>query len=528
MRKSHTFGKRIAGTVAVFGMLLIPSLGCTESLKDGVILRDNAAVVLKNGSTVRCSRIVWLVSAADFVQCDKGDHAVEIKIRDLNFEKTFGPALAREYADMKDHLADAHEKSRQRQESDKVTYESPMNRETEGEPMADGPSAPLEAAAEGDAKEGDAPETLDAALQALSDGGSVKAYNAAQAIAGQAKAGADCSRAITPLITQLDDERPVRVISSGSGFSGGSAFSRSVGDAAKYALVSIGAPAVPALIERVKENRPGSARAGDKQAILALGEIGDTRAVEVLTRHAQDSGLVHRRDAVRALVQIKGPDAWEGLAAIMGSQDGRVRLEAAWGLHTMDPARAPGAIDPHMDAMLADAEGNEIRSAINLAGSCGFKRLAPAFVRYLDHEDPMAVSMALSALAKVGAPADALPRLVELAAVKKTNDHATQAIRAIRDPAATNGLIQCVTHSDAKVRQASAQALGEIGQTQAVPALAKALADDDLETRHAAVWALGRIPGAESTAALRDAANSEDSKISMIARGQLRKRSAAE
>jgi HEAT repeat protein len=96
----------------------------------------------------------------------------------------------------------------------------------------------------------------------------------------------------------------------------------------------------------------------------------------------------------------------------------------------------------------------------------------------------------------------------------------------MRDPAATAGLLQCVNHSDATVRQASIQALGEIGRAEAVPALARALADPDQGARVAAVWALGNIPGPESTAALQEAARSEDPKVGIPARARLRRRAA--
>jgi HEAT repeat protein len=292
---------------------------------------------------------------------------------------------------------------------------------------------------------------------------------------------------------------------------------------AKYALVSIGRPAVPALLERVKESGSSSNRPGDKHAIVALGEIGDPRAVEALTQYAQQRGPGYRLDAVRALAQIQGPEAWDGLVAVLGSRDGRVRLEAGWGLHRMDKNRAGAAIDPYIDAMLSDPDSKKKRSAINLAGECGLKRLAPDFVRFFEHEDPVVVSMALGALKKVGAPASALPRLLELAAQKRMNDSATRAIRTIRDPAALHGLIDGLTHADGKVREACIWALGEMGMTDAVPALAKALAHEHRDTRFAALWALGKIPCPESAAALREAAKSEDPKFSQIARGQLKK-----
>ena len=121
--------KHTAGLALFFCAFLLPSPGSAESLKDGVILRNNADIFLKNGSTVECRRFFWLVSAADYIQCDKGDHAVEVKLKDVDFEKTFGPDLAREYAAMKGDLTEEQEKSRREQEESKVTYESRVEEE---------------------------------------------------------------------------------------------------------------------------------------------------------------------------------------------------------------------------------------------------------------------------------------------------------------------------------------------------------------------------------------------------------------
>ena len=532
MTSLFTHGKRFAGVVLFFLILMPAPRGFAESLKDGVILRDNAKVFLKDGSVVACHRIVWLVSAADYVQCDKGDHAVEVKLDDLDFEKTFGQALAREYAAMKGDLAEEHEESRRREEAETITYGPPSDQAQEPDLEAESgweqkpdESDVLPAAAGGDAGPGAGSKSVDAAVQTLrGDAGPVKAYEAAGAIAKLARAGTDCSRAIEVLMERLDDDRPVNVTTLGGGFSSGGAMRRCPGDAAKYALVSIGGPAVPALLQRVREIRPSDWGAGDGRALVALGEIGDPRAVEGLTRYAQQRGAPLQRTAVRSLARIKGPEAWQGLVDIMGSQDGYIRLEAAWGLRTLDQSRAGEAIDPYIDAMIADPDGKRKRSALNLAGDCGLKRLAPTFVLCLDHRDYMVVRMALGALAKVGAPADALPRLLALAREERQKDRATRTIRTISDPAALQGLIAALSHTDPKVRHASACALGRIGDGGAVPALARALEDSDRDTRFAALDALGKFPGPEATGAIREASYTDDVKFRMMARGLLKNR----
>ena len=110
--------------------IMIPSVGFSESLEDDIIMRENGTIFLKDGSCMECKSFWWLVSAADFVQCDKGDHAVDVKLEDIDFEKTFGPDLAREYSASKEELAATHEKSRRERKTDVVATKSPMESET--------------------------------------------------------------------------------------------------------------------------------------------------------------------------------------------------------------------------------------------------------------------------------------------------------------------------------------------------------------------------------------------------------------
>ncbi len=115
--------------ILLFGVFLIPSMGLSESLKDGIIMRDGASIFMKDGSSLECNRFWWIVSGADFVQCDRGNHAVDVKIEEIDFEKTFGPELAWEYVAIKEDLAASHEKSLQKRQSE-VT---PVKTSTEDE-----------------------------------------------------------------------------------------------------------------------------------------------------------------------------------------------------------------------------------------------------------------------------------------------------------------------------------------------------------------------------------------------------------
>jgi hypothetical protein len=133
MRRPCSVLKWITATwILSFAVLMLPSLGLGESLEDGMIMRENASIFLKDGSCIECNRFWWLVSAADFVQCDKGGRAFEVKLEKIDFEKTFGPSLAQEYAAMKEDLAASHEKNRQGRKNDTVTTRIPAEK-TENE-----------------------------------------------------------------------------------------------------------------------------------------------------------------------------------------------------------------------------------------------------------------------------------------------------------------------------------------------------------------------------------------------------------
>ena len=109
--------------------IVIPSVGFSESLQDDIIMRENGTIFLKDGSCMECKSFWWLVSAADFVQCDKGDHAVDVRLEEIDFEKTFGPDLAREYSAMKKDLAASHEKGRRERKTDVVATKPPKENE---------------------------------------------------------------------------------------------------------------------------------------------------------------------------------------------------------------------------------------------------------------------------------------------------------------------------------------------------------------------------------------------------------------
>lgn len=171
-------------------------------------------------------------------------------------------------------------------------------------------------------------------------------------------------RAIEPLISAMKDEekglkgKVVRNILFGGILLGtiqsvkitGGIKERDMGEqwSVAWAIADIGKPAVEPLIAAL--NNKDSDEYIRKRAPLALGRIGDSRAVEPLIAALKDENNEVRFSAAIALGDIKDPRAIEPLIAILKGEpliatlkdddDGDVRRSAAWALGKIGDLRA--------------------------------------------------------------------------------------------------------------------------------------------------------------------------------------------
>ena len=99
-------------------LFLWSEVSFSESLKDGVLMREGDPIILKDGSVIDCESFIWLVSTADFIQYDKGGLSHEILIDEVDLEKTFGPEIAKEYDEAKEELKKGYEKAKEEREKD--------------------------------------------------------------------------------------------------------------------------------------------------------------------------------------------------------------------------------------------------------------------------------------------------------------------------------------------------------------------------------------------------------------------------
>jgi len=269
--------------------------------------------------------------------------------------------------------------------------------------------------------------------------------------------------------------------------------------------------AVPALCVAL-EDSDASVRG---RVAVALGSIGDARAVDPLMRALNRCGLSDGwilPEIVQALREIKAPigPVISSLIAILGQfdSDGRSRAADALGAFA-----EPSAIEP-LVALLGDPDIDEIfeRALGNDSSAYSLRRptsqpQADKFIIRSSVIDRKVQASAARALGKLGARS-AVNRLVELL---RTGDNyvkpaAAEALGELRDPCAVEPLIaalrethQSNSHSDL-LRRSAAAALGQIRDARAVEPLIVALEDRESTTdvKKAILTALGSISDARA------------------------------
>ena len=238
--------------------------------------------------------------------------------------------------------------------------------------------------------------------------------------------------------------------------------------------VRIGRRAVEPLIELLK-NQDFDVRCN---AAMALGDIGDARAVPALIEGLEDNPMVFS-----ALGKIG--DARTVPLLLDGLRQGRFRklvneecvMEA---LGDIGDARAvPLLIEALKDALLEKelAYFGHIRTPAEALGKIGDTRALPVLLDALKHQDWAARQVGAEALGKLG------------------------------DDQAVPPLIEALTDNAEAVRNTAAKVLGDIGDARAVPPLIEALKDDRYLTLPCRVAeALGKLGDPRRRAAHRRSA----------------------
>ncbi|HTU93994.1 MAG TPA: HEAT repeat domain-containing protein [Gemmataceae bacterium] len=262
---------------------------------------------------------------------------------------------------------------------------------------------------------------------------------------------------------------------------------------ARLALARIGTPAVPALIEALKDKREGVALlAGEalgwvlpppKQAVPALcAAVKNDRAHAAVYAHALGLLGPPARSAAPELTELL--------------TDAASRAEAAVALVRIDPQQADKAVPPLIKDLEAEDEKQRQAAVLALA------RLGPAAQPTVDAltallRDRLLMKIEIEALGEVWA--QAIPGLVGLL----KSPHAEVRQRAVlalgqigpAARAALTPLIAALSDRDSAVRIDAAQILQALGAeaSEAVPALIANLREPQMEVRAVAAAVLGHI-----------------------------------
>jgi HEAT repeat protein len=239
-----------------------------------------------------------------------------------------------------------------------------------------------------------------------------------------------------------------------------------------------------------------------RNAIIALGEIGDSRATQDLIPFLSDSSIDLRTATVRALGQIADPRAAAPLVATIAerhadynsaltlalqrigapaaallvdklhSPDVHVRRSAAkslWG------AAVPSTI-PYLRQALSDPDAEVRAAAARALGWEGNTPALPDLLQALHDEDGVVVDAAIEALAGVGP--SATPTLFSLFSNPDPTFalYASRALVGMGEPAVPR-LMEALDSPQPQVRLWAAITLTDMGEHHAVPKLQRLYAD---------------------------------------------------
>jgi HEAT repeat protein len=261
------------------------------------------------------------------------------------------------------------------------------------------------------------------------------------------------------------------------------------------------ADAVPALADAVRaDTRPEIRR----EAALALGAIGpaSAKAVRVLTERLVDADSSVSSSAAYALGRI-GPEAKAAVPALrkgVESSDPFVQTISAWSLAKIEP-QDPARRDIALKLLTAGLRSNQTR--LRAAAARGLadlhpapEAILPAIVEVLEGGDRESAGQALEVLAALGEAG--VPALT--GALKREEIRPTVAtiLGHIGPPAkkAVPALAEIIkSDKNVRARCESLIALGAIGAeaAEAVPAVIQALNDPQEKVSYSACYALGRI-----------------------------------
>jgi HEAT repeat protein len=237
------------------------------------------------------------------------------------------------------------------------------------------------------------------------------------------------------------------------------------------ALVRHGGNVVPLLVEKLADTDLETRKA----AVIALGRIGDIRAVPDLIRMLRDEADL-RIIVAGALARIGDRRAFDGLLELIGDEDAGVRQSAIAALNSLGHPEMP----KRMAALLLSPNALVRESAVRIAGYFSYPEVADLLIQ-LCHDPDLSVRCAAI---------EQMPFVESSRSVEK--------------------LGAALSDTSAKARAAAARALGHIDHKFAQPQLLRALADSDSWVRYFSVRSIARLKLIESIDALSEKARFDE------------------
>ena len=253
------------------------------------------------------------------------------------------------------------------------------------------------------------------------------------------------------------------------------------------AIVRFGAPMVDRLIEQLHGDDLDTRRA----AVVALGRIGDARAVEPLVRLIDDDDRELLVPVTAALARLGDGRAFESLLRLLGDADLSVRQGAIGALNSIGHPEMGARIRTLLD----DADPRVRESAVKIAGYFGFGDCAEGLLDRCRDRDETVRAAALEHVAYLDDD-----RSVSLLVAAITEDTpraraaAAQALAYADRSDAVDALRRGVDDLDPWVRYFSVTSLGRQGDRASLPALKRVAVEDEAQhVRIAAIRAIGNI-----------------------------------
>jgi HEAT repeat protein len=170
-------------------------------------------------------------------------------------------------------------------------------------------------------------------------------------------------------------------------------------------------------------------------AAVALGKIGDRRAVEPLIKALGDINTNVRQAAAWALFKLEDSRAVEPLIKALGDINTNVREAAAWALFKLEDSRA---VEPLIKA-LGDRDSNVREAAALALGKIGDHRAVEPLIKALGDRDTNVRQQAALALEGLDEP---LGQLIQ--ASLQGNEQARKELAQRKDPRAIEPLIKAL------------------------------------------------------------------------------------